>query len=206
MRLLWTQWMHQQMDSLSSLQLYAVIVGVTTVIAMALLEAGGPAPSETTATTTLPSDSTKVASSAVSSSLNHHHATSNTPWTNKASVSSKNKIKGAEPQWYIFKWVNLVAVTLFLAVMVHLFVIQPASHKGYHGAATLDESASTWSPLAQFLVAWSLFCCYCFGFFGVSLVHDSMQHRPAVSKDKPQEEPLHPVSSLEPNEVPEPTR
>jgi hypothetical protein len=204
MRLLWTQWMHQQMDSLSSLQLYAVIVGVTTVIAMALLEAGGPAPE--TATSTLPSDS-NVAPSAMSSSPNHHHQTnSNTPWANKASISSKDRIKVAEPQWYIFKWVNVVAVTLFLAVMVHLFVIQPYSNHGAATAATLNESTSTLSPLAQFLVAWSVFCCYCFGFFGVSLVHDSL-YRPAVRKVQPNEEPLHhPVSSLEQNEVSEPTR
>jgi hypothetical protein len=133
MRQLWT-WMHQQMDSLSSLQLYAVIVGVTSVIAMALLEAGGPPPE-----TTLPSESnTNVASSAVVSSSpnihhHHHHHPTTTSWTNKAlSISSKDRIKvAAEPQWYIFKWVNVVAVTLFLAVLVHLFVLVPSNNKGY---------------------------------------------------------------------------
>jgi hypothetical protein len=190
--------MYQQIDSLSSLQLYAVIVGVTTVIAMTLLEAGGPSPPETTP---LHSES-NVAS--VSSSPNHATTTS---WTNKATISSKDRIKVAEPQWYIFKWVNVVAVTLFLAVVVHLFVVQPYSHKGYHGAIS-DESILTWSPLVQFLMAWSVFVCYCFGFFGVSLVHDLMQqHRPAeVPKVQPQEEPSHLVSSSEPYEVPDPTR
>jgi hypothetical protein len=234
MRHLWT-WMHQQMDSLSSLQLYAVIVGVTSVIAMTLLEAGGPPPPATT-TTTLPSESnTNVASSAVSSSPNihhhHHHHPTTTSWTNKASsISSKHRIKvAAEPQWYIFKWVNVVAVTLFLAVLVHLFVLVPSNNKGYHhhAAATTtsfdDSIVSSWSssspPLAQFLVAWSVFVCYCFGFFGVSLVYDSMHHPPPPAaaaaavitppKVPPPEEPSHPASSsssLEPIEkIPQPT-
>lgn len=66
-----------------------------------------------------------------------------------------------EPKWHIFKWVNYAALCVFLYSVfdfsMHCNVYVAESH-----------------TLAKFLVGWSVLLCYFFGFFGVSLVHDTM--------------------------------
>ena len=67
-----------------------------------------------------------------------------------------------EPKWHIFKWVNVVALALFVYSGVD-FVWQQCT--------TVEPPTTIW----KFLVGWSVLLCYFFGFFGVSLVHDTME-------------------------------
>jgi hypothetical protein len=71
--------------------------------------------------------------------------------------------KGRQPRWHIFKWVNYLAVAAFLW-SVCTFCLN-ASHYLHH------ESQGV---LVQFLVGWSVFLLYFFGFFGVSLIHEDI--------------------------------
>jgi hypothetical protein len=127
-----------QIDSLSSTQLYAIIVAVTVVISFVLL---GTHPQQDPL---FPADTT---------------ASTATPSLKKAPAGSNNA--GPEPRWHIFRWVNYVAITAFFASVAEF---------GWNASTYLHQSDST--VLLQFLVGWSLFLCYFFGFFGVSFVHD----------------------------------
>jgi hypothetical protein len=71
--------------------------------------------------------------------------------------------KGRQPRWHIFKWVNYLAVVAFLW-SVCTFCLN-VSHYLHH------ESQGV---LVQFLVGWSVFLLYFFGFFGVSLIHEDL--------------------------------
>jgi hypothetical protein len=56
-----------------------------------------------------------------------------------------------EPKWHIFRYMNMVILVLFLASIVEFY----------------------WNDsLYVFLLGWSVFLCYFFGFFGVTFVHD----------------------------------
>ena len=71
---------------------------------------------------------------------------------------------GKQPNWHLFKMINYIAVAAFL-YSVFIFCSN-ASQYLHH------ESQSV---LAQFLVGWSVFLMYFFGFFGVSLIHEDIR-------------------------------
>ena len=134
----WNHW--------NSTQLYLLIVVTTMALSYAVLSQGPAATNSaeemqwTTTTTTKHNNS-------------NHHQTSNTHKTTPTA--------GPEPKWHIFKWVNVVALALFVYSGVD-FV--------WHQYTTVEPPTTMW----KFLVAWSVLLCYFFGFFGVSLVHDTM--------------------------------
>jgi len=70
---------------------------------------------------------------------------------------------GKQPNWHLFKMINYIAVAAFL-YSVFIFCSN-ASQYLHHGSQGV---------LAQFLVGWSVFLMYFFGFFGVSLIHDDI--------------------------------
>ena len=88
----------------------------------------------------------------------------------KEQFSSSSTSNSPEPKWHILKITNYVAATGFL-----LSVLQFASDASTY----LNDSTS----LLQFLVVWSVFLCYFFGFFGISFIElddfvvDDQQHQ-----------------------------
>ena len=126
----------QQIDSLSSMQLYSLIVGFTIVIASLLL--GSANVENEYSSELLQSTASRL----------HHKTTTTT------------QRRYAEPKWHIFKWVNYAAVLTFGWSVVDFTM---------HCSVYLHDS----DTLLKFLVAWSVFICYCFGFFGISFVHDT---------------------------------
>jgi hypothetical protein len=131
-----------EIDSLSSTQLYAIIVAVTVVISFVLLGTHN-APDEVVLT------APTVGSSSSSSS-------SSSPSKGKSASSS-----GPEPRWHIFRWINWLAIIAFAVSVVEF---------GWNADRYLHSADGT--VLFQFLVGWSVFLGYFFGFFGVSFVHD----------------------------------
>jgi hypothetical protein len=118
-----------QVDSLSSPQLYTLIVGLTVVISVLLLGSAN-------------TDDLKIQEE-----------------TNKKKKAGGVFQKGGpEPKWHIFKWFNY-AIALSFAYSVGDF---------YLHSATYEDS------LWLFLLGWSVFLCYFFGFFGVSIVYEML--------------------------------
>lgn len=131
----------QQMDNLSSTQLYGLIVGLTILVSFVLLGSSADIPVSLR-------DTTKETSS---SSSTHRKRTT---------VSSSSN-RGPEPRWHIFTYVNYAIVACFVASVAEF---------GRNASAYL---AADDNVVLYFLVAWSVFLCYFFGFFGVSFVHDA---------------------------------
>lgn len=73
-----------------------------------------------------------------------------------------------QPKWHILKMCNICAVIGFFT-SVFYFVSDATTY--------LNDSNS----LLQFLVAWSLFLCYFFGFFGISFIDAEVLAEEAVS-------------------------
>lgn len=99
-----------------------------------------------------------------------------------------------QPKWHLFKWINYVAVAAFL-YSVFIFCSN-ASQYLHH------ESQSV---LVQFLVGWSIFLMYFFGFFGVSLIHedipteaDSIPSKPQTKAAGTSKTHIHPAASCTP--------
>lgn len=125
--------MLSRVDSLSSPQLYALIVGLTIVVSVLLLGSAN---------------------------------------TDDLSIEEETKRKsprqkGPEPKWHIFKYFNYAIVALF-AYSVGDFYL--------HSSQYAD---SLWF----FMLGWSVFLCYFFGFFGVSIVSDMLGV--ATEEDQP---------------------
>mmetsp|Transcript_6910 Transcript_6910/g.9903 ORF Transcript_6910/g.9903 Transcript_6910/m.9903 type:complete len:591 (-) Transcript_6910:107-1879(-) len=116
-----------RIDSLSSTELYGLIVAVTVVISFSLI---GSAPS-----------SADVSSMPDTSELK----------------STRPKDSGPQPKWFVLKWLNYFFVGAFLLSVANFSL---------NAQAYLQESTS----LLKFLIGWSLFLCYFFGFFGISFV------------------------------------
>lgn len=70
---------------------------------------------------------------------------------------------GKQPKWHIFKWINYIAVAAFLG-SVCIFCSNASQYLHHESQGVL----------AQFLVGWSVFLMYFFGFFGVSLIHEDI--------------------------------
>jgi hypothetical protein len=136
-----------EIDSLSSTQLYAIIVAVTVVISFVLLGTHH-APDEVLTVTSSSSNSSSSASSPSKGKTTQ-------------SSSSTSSSSGPEPRWHIFRWINWLAIIAFAVSVVEF---------GWNADRYLHSADGT--VLLKFLVGWSVFLAYFFGFFGVSFVHD----------------------------------
>jgi len=119
--------MLERVDSLSSTQLYGIIVVATVGISFLLLGSGGSAVDDVVV-------------------LKEPTTTKPTPTP-----------QGRQPKWHILKWLNYAAIVGFLASV---------AKAAMHASGYLEDSFS----LVQYLVGWSLFLCYFFGFFGISFI------------------------------------
>lgn len=106
----------------------------------------------------------------------------------------KLPLSGPQPKWFVLKWLNYVAVGAFLMSVAHF---------SWNAQTYLQDSGS----LLRFLVGWSLFLCYFFGFFGISFVDtDELAMASAttgattsISISVPtKSKPLHPPASSAP--------
>lgn len=82
---------------------------------------------------------------------------------------------GKQPKWHIFKWINYIAVAGFL---YSAFIFCSNASQYLH-----HESQGV---LVQFLVGWSVFLMYFFGFFGVSMIHEDIPTEVDSVPSKPQ--------------------
>jgi len=98
---------------------------------------------------------------------------------------------GKQPNWQIFKVINYIAVAAFL---YSVFMFCSNASKYLH-----HESQGV---LAQFLVGWSVFLMYFFGFFGVSLIHEDIPSEvdsvPSQPKSVAPTKPVHPPAACAP--------
>jgi hypothetical protein len=133
-----------EIDSLSSTQLYAIIVAVTVIVSFVLL---GTHNAEEVLVTPPTVGTTSKTSSSSSSPTKDKHPTTST-------------LTGPEPRWHIFRWVNWLAIIAFFCSVIEF---------GWNAHTYLKSTDGT---LLKFLVGWSVFLGYFFGFFGVSFVHD----------------------------------
>jgi 4-amino-4-deoxy-L-arabinose transferase-like glycosyltransferase len=79
----------------------------------------------------------------------------------KKKVSSKASSGLPQPRWHIFRWVNYGFIAAFLFSVCYFIL---------HSSRYLHQDSH--AVLLQFLLGWSVFLCYFFGFFGISFVHD----------------------------------
>lgn len=77
-------------------------------------------------------------------------------------VYTSQQHRSRQPQWHIFRYVNYLFVAVFLFSVVEF---------GWNAELYLDDNHS----LLKFMIGWSVSLCYFFGFFGVSLVHDTVE-------------------------------
>ena len=68
-----------------------------------------------------------------------------------------------QPRWHIFKWINYLASAAFLA-SVGMFCMNASQYLHHESQGVL----------VKFLVGWSVFLMYFFGFFGISLIHEDI--------------------------------
>ena len=144
-----------RLDSLSSPQLYGLIVAVTVLVATLLLGTAQPL-EDKIMTRTLhgnKTDGTTTGSSTATAAT--VKAAGNTTTTKTATTNGGS---GPEPRWYIFRLFNYAVLLAFTASVVE-FVLH---------AADKDRT-----QLVRVLVAWCMCLIYFFGFFGVSIVHDA---------------------------------
>ena len=79
------------------------------------------------------------------------------PAPTESMPKKKRPLSGPQPKWFVLKWLNYFAVGAFLVSVAHFL---------WNAQIYLQDS----SCLLRFLVGWSLFLCYFFGFFGISFV------------------------------------
>lgn len=71
------------------------------------------------------------------------------------SGSKRSSMVSREPRWHVFKWVNIIATSLFFLSVVDFA-------RNYSDYGTSESS--------KHLMIWSVFLCYFFSFFGISLI------------------------------------
>jgi hypothetical protein len=77
-------------------------------------------------------------------------------------IVKKDKTRqGPQPRWHIFRWINYMFIAAFLW-SVGAFALNASTYLNHDSQGVL----------MQFLFGWSVFLCYFFGFFGISLIHD----------------------------------
>jgi uncharacterized membrane protein len=123
--------MISELDSLSSTQLYGIIVAATVGLCMVLLGTGN-----------------------ADVQLNQQQQQQKT--------SPDTSTTGRQPRWHIFRWVNYLCTAGFVYSLAHFW-----HNASYYLYQQPDQ-------LIHFLVGWSVFVGYFFGFFGVSLIHQDM--------------------------------
>mmetsp|Transcript_1132 Transcript_1132/g.2545 ORF Transcript_1132/g.2545 Transcript_1132/m.2545 type:complete len:629 (-) Transcript_1132:390-2276(-) len=93
---------------------------------------------------------------------------------------------GKQPNWHLFKYINYVAVAGFL-YSVFTFCSNASQYLHHESQGVL----------VQFVVGWSVFLMYFFGFFGVSLIHDDISgEEDSVSSEPQNSEPVAPKKSV----------
>ena len=142
--------MLDQMENLSSTQLYGLIVAMTVALCLFLLGTGHQ-----------DLEGLTLSSSSSSSS----------------SSEKKHVPQGKEPRWHIFKYVNVLFGSGFVA-SVATFLLNASQYMESQGV------------LIKFLIVWSMFLCYFFGFFGVSLVHQDLSEETVQQKQQPKQQPV----------------
>lgn len=81
--------------------------------------------------------------------------------TSTSTVMRQSLNSKQQPKWYLFKYINVGVFLMFIAsVAIFLWDASTYIHNG--------------DRMTQFLVAWSLFLCYFFGFFGVFFIHQDL--------------------------------
>jgi len=146
--------------SLSSPQLYALIVGLTVLVSFLLLGS----PTEMSAVEDVRNDGSnsnkngRKRRSAPSRAKNISSSDSNNNNNNGGNTDDVDDI-GPEPRWHLFRYFNYAIATAF-AWSVAEFCLHATEYYYYNTDALL-----------MFLLGWSVFLCYFFGFFGVSFVH-----------------------------------
>jgi hypothetical protein len=126
-------------DSLSSTQLYAVIVAATVTLCVFLLGTGSNI------------DNIEF--------KNNNNKNGDDLKTNNTKKTSSAR----QPRWHIFKWINYLAIAAFLS-SVGVFCVNASQYLHHESQGVL----------VQFLVGWSVFLMYFFGFFGISLIHEDI--------------------------------
>jgi hypothetical protein len=143
-------------DSLSSTTLYALIVGATIFVSLGLL--GSAKEGEITVADMIqqqPRGGNATAGDCL---------VENSEGMSPSSLASRQlRFSGSavpEPKWQVFRYMNIVILILFIASVVEFY----------------------WNDsLYVFLLGWSVFLCYFFGFFGVTFVHDMYVHPAFIS-------------------------
>lgn len=80
---------------------------------------------------------------------------------NSNSNNNSNNALKQQPKWYLFKYINVGVFCMFVSsVAVFLWDASTYIHNG--------------DRMTQFLLGWSLFLCYFFGFFGVFFIHQDL--------------------------------
>ena len=114
-----------RLDSLSSTQLYGIIVCFTVAISFLLLGSGSTV------------DDVPLVE-----------------MTKKKKTPLPPNV-GRQPKWFVLKWCNYAAIVSFVASV---------------GKAAMHAYQQDSFSLVQYLIGWSLFLCYFFGFFGISFI------------------------------------
>jgi len=138
-------------DQLPSSQLYAVIVAATVGLCMVLLGTGNSNALE------LQQRKQDMMNAAASTAASDNLLKK--PANNSGGGNSNHK----QPKWHIFKYINYLAVGAFLW-SVYLFCSNASQYLHHESQGVL----------VQFLVGWSVFLLYFFGFFGISLIHEDL--------------------------------
>jgi len=154
--------MLDQMENLSSTQLYGLIVAMTVALCLFLLGTGHQ-----------DLEGLTLSSSSSSSS----------------SSEKKHVPQGKEPRWHIFKYVNVLFGSGFVA-SVATFLLNASQYMESQGV------------LIKFLIVWSMFLCYFFGFFGVSLVHQDLSEETVQQKQQPKQQPVASAPKEQPSPPP----
>jgi hydroxymethylglutaryl-CoA reductase (NADPH) len=162
----------EQLDSLSSTQLYVLIVGVTIVASFLVLGTSQPPPEPVQEATA----NSACTTSSVMKSRSGNPSTERTQTSKSNLISKRSTPKddpdAPEPKWHIFTWVNTIAVILFV-----LSVVDFTMHASVYLKNDTNDSSST---VLKFLLGWSILLCYFFGFFGISFVHDMTDDIPGT--------------------------
>jgi len=131
-------------------------VAFTVVLCLALL--GTPEDSAGSADSHLESTSATGSKSSIATGST---TTTSTASNHKPKPSSSSR----QPRWHIFKYVNVVATLAFTASVAQF---------GLHSSYYMEHQGM----LMNFLIGWSVFLCYFFGFFGISLIYNDIEALP----------------------------
>ena len=137
-----------RIDQLSSTQLYAVIVSVTVGLCVVLLGTG---------------NSNLELQQKQHEQRQQQQQIAIDLKKPQTFTANNTCVGGKQPKWHIFKWINCLAVAAFIW-SVFTFCSNASQYLHHESQGVL----------VQFLVGWSFFLLYFFGFFGVSLIHEDI--------------------------------